>query len=67
MYLGLKDDIDLREYGFGSYNIWHNEQWDMNTMWDEMGKLNFANPWIFLSTPTLHTSEPGNAPKGTRF
>ena len=64
MYLGLKDDIDLREYGFGSYNIWHNEQWDMNTMWDEMGKLNFANPWIFLSTPTLHTSEPGNAPKG---
>ncbi len=64
IYLGLKDDIDLRKYGFGNYNIWHNEQWDMNTMWDEMGAMNFEKPWIFLSTPTLHTSEGGVAPKG---
>ncbi|PIQ76243.1 hypothetical protein COU78_04760 [Candidatus Peregrinibacteria bacterium CG10_big_fil_rev_8_21_14_0_10_49_24] len=64
VYLGLKDDIDLRDFGFGSYNIWHNEQWDMNTMWKEMSECNFDNPWIFMSTPTLHTNDESNSPKG---
>lgn len=63
IYLGLKD-IDLRDHGFGSYNIWHLEQWDMNKMWDEMSEGNFDAPWIFMSTPTLHTSEPGTTPQG---
>jgi len=61
IYLGLKD-IDLRDYGFGSYNIWHLEQWDMNKMWKEMGELDFTAPWIFMSTPTLHTDAPGTTP-----
>lgn len=61
IYLGLKD-IDLRDYGFGSFNIWHLEQWDMNQMWREMGAVNFTKPWIFLSTPTLHTPEGGTTP-----
>ena len=61
IYLGLKD-IDLRDYGFGSNNIWHLEQWDMNQMWREMGEVNFEKPWIFMSTPTLHTDEPGTTP-----
>ncbi|PJA45769.1 NAD(P)/FAD-dependent oxidoreductase [Candidatus Uhrbacteria bacterium CG_4_9_14_3_um_filter_50_9] len=61
VYLGLKD-IDLREYGFGSSNIWHLEAWDMNKMWKEMGEVNFEQPWIFMSTPTLHTDQPGTTP-----
>jgi len=61
IYLGLKD-IDLRQYGFGSFNIWHLEDWDMNKMWKEMGEVNFARPWIFMSTPTLHTKEGGTTP-----
>lgn len=61
IYLGLKD-IDLRDYGFGSFNVWHLEQWDMNKMWKEMCEVNFENPWIFLSTPTLHTKEGGTTP-----
>lgn len=61
IYLGLKD-IDLRDYGFGSFNTWHLEQWDMNQMWREMGQVNFSKPWIFMSTPTLHTNEPGTTP-----
>lgn len=61
IYLGLKD-IDLRKYGFGSYNIWHMEGWDMNQMWQEMGEGNFDNPWVFLSTATLHTDQPGVTP-----
>lgn len=63
MYLGLKD-IDLKEYGFGSYNIWHQTQWDMNKAWDEQLDDNFENPWFFISTPTLHSDYPGTAPEG---
>lgn len=63
IYLGLKD-IDLRDYGLGNYNIWHLTQWDMNQMWKEQAHGNFENPWFFLSTPTLHSSEPGIAPEG---
>lgn len=61
VYLGLKD-IDLRTYGFGSFNIWHLEDWDMNEMWRRMGRVDFHKPWVFLSTPTLHTREGGTTP-----
>lgn len=63
IYLGLKD-INLREYGFGSYNIWHLTQWDMNKTWKEQKDDNFENPWFFISTPTLHSDYPGTAPEG---
>jgi len=63
MYLGLKD-IDLKEYGFGSYNIWHQTQWDMNKAWKEQLEDNFDEPWFFISTPTLHSNYPGTAPEG---
>ncbi len=63
IYLGLKD-IDLRKHGFGSFNIWHLEQWDMNTMWKEQAHGDFSKPWLFISTHTLHTKEKGVAPEG---
>lgn len=66
LYLGLKD-IDLKKYGFGSFNIWHQEQWGMNKTWKELLAGDFSNPWVFLSTPTLHTTEPGTAPEGRQI
>lgn len=66
IYLGLKD-IDLRDHDFGSFNIWHLEQWDMNKMWREQSEGNFEKPWIFMSTPSLHTKEPGTAPDGMQI
>lgn len=63
IYLGLKG-IDLKKLGFGKFNTWHLEQWDMNTMWDEQGAHNFDKPWIFISTPSLHTKDRGTTPKG---
>lgn len=63
MYLGVKD-LDLKKHGFGSFNIWHLEQWDMNKMWKEQLEGNFENPWMFISTATLHTPEGGVAPEG---
>lgn len=63
IYLGLKN-IDLKQFGFGKHNIWHCEDWDMNKMWRDMANGDFKKPWIFISTPTLHTDEPGTAPAG---
>ena len=64
VYLGLQG-IDLREHGFGNWNTWHLLQWDMNRMFHEqLVEHRFERPWIFLSTPTLHSDAPGVAPPG---
>jgi phytoene dehydrogenase-like protein len=63
IYLGLRG-IDLREYGYGNYNRWHLEQWDMNRCWGEIMTGNYDRPWMFMATPTLHTPEAGIAPPG---
>ena len=65
LYLGFKPGFDLREHNFGKFNIWHLTQWDMNNMWrEQLLEHNFTNPWFFISTPALHTSDPGNTPPG---
>lgn len=63
IYLGLKN-IELRDFGFGNFNIWHLNQWDMNKMWAEQLSGNFEKPWVFMGTPTLHSSSEGVAPEG---
>lgn len=67
IYLGLDDKIDLREHGFGKFNIWHCEGWDMNKMWNEQREHNFEKPWFFMSTPSLHSDEPGTTPPGCQI
>lgn len=62
-YVGVKG-IDLRDYGFGNFNIWHLEQWDMNKMFQEAMHGDFSAPWLFLSTPTLHGGDTSAAPPG---
>lgn len=64
LYLGVRD-LDLREYGFGNHNVWHYPHEDINAMYQVQGKANdLSNPWLFLSTPTLHSGRPGLAPEG---
>jgi phytoene dehydrogenase-like protein len=64
MYLGVKN-LDLREHGFGSFNVWHYPHDDINRMYrDQLERHDLENPWLFLATPTLHTAEPGIAPAG---
>jgi all-trans-retinol 13,14-reductase len=61
-FLGLKD-IDLRDYGFGSYNVWSYPHDDLERIYADQGERNdLADPWLFFSTPTLHSAEPGLAP-----
>lgn len=63
IYCGVKG-LDLRDYGFGNFNIWHQQQWDMNQAWQECIAGNFAQPWLFLSTPSLKSPDPTSTPEG---
>lgn len=64
MYLGVKG-CDLRDHGFGSFNVWHYPHDDLNRIYRDQGERHdLSNPWLFLSTPTLHTDAPGIAPPG---
>jgi all-trans-retinol 13,14-reductase len=64
MYLGVKG-LDLREHGFGSFNVWHYPHDDINRMYrDQLERHDLSDPWLFLATPTLHSDEPGIAPPG---
>ncbi len=63
IYLGLKN-IDLRDHGFGNFNTWHLEDWDMNETWRQELAGDYSKPWIFMGTPTLHSDQSGIAPNG---
>jgi phytoene dehydrogenase-like protein len=64
LYLGLRD-IDLRELGFGSYNVWSYPHDDLERIYADQGERNdLSDPWLFMSTATLHSDEPGLAPPG---
>ena len=67
MYLAVKG-IDLREHGFGSWNVWHYPHADIDRMYDDqLVRHDLSNPWLFMSTPTLHSGEPGLCPPGEQI
>lgn len=67
MYLGIRG-LDLREHGFGSFNVWHYPHEDINRVYDDQLKRHdLSNPWLFLSTPTLHSDAPGLCPPGDQI
>jgi phytoene dehydrogenase-like protein len=64
MYLGLRG-IDLRDHGFGSWNVWHYPHDDLDRIYaDQVARGDLSDPWLFLSTPSLHSDAPGLAPPG---
>lgn len=64
MYLGLKD-LDPRDHGFGRFNVWHYPHEDINRIYaDQVDRGDLSDPWLFLSTPSLHSDAPGLAPPG---
>lgn len=64
LYLGLRG-LDLREHGFGSHNVWHYPHDDIGAMYRrQLEQHDLSDPWLFMSTPSLHTGEPGICPPG---
>lgn len=67
LYLGLRG-IDLRDHGFGSFNVWHYPHEDINRQYDDqLLRHDLSDPWLFLSTPTLHSDAPGLCPPGDQI
>jgi phytoene dehydrogenase-like protein len=64
LYLGLSG-LDLRAHGFGRWNVWHYPHDDLDRIYaDQVDRGDLSDPWLFLSTPTLHSRAPGLAPEG---
>lgn len=67
VYLGIRG-LDLRDHGFGSFNVWHYPHDDLNAIYrQQRGPETLSDPWLFMSTPTLHSGEPGLCPAGTQI
>lgn len=66
-YLGVRG-LDLREHGFGNFNVWHYPHDDLDELYRAQNvDHRFDDPWLFLSTPTLHSPEPGLCPPGDQI
>jgi all-trans-retinol 13,14-reductase len=64
LYLAVKG-LDLRDHGFGSFNVWHYPHDDIDRMYDaQLEDHDLSDPWLFMSTPTLHSDAPGLCPPG---
>ncbi len=64
LYLAVRG-LDLREHGFGSWNVWHYPHDDLNAIYRrQLVDGDYREPWLFMSTPTLHTDAPGLCPPG---
>ncbi len=58
IYLGVRG-LDLREYGFGNWNVWHYPHLDINRAYHAQSvEGDLSDPWLFLSTPTLMSNSP---------
>lgn len=64
LYLGLDSRFDPTRYGIGNWNIWYYPTGDLNRAYQQQLEGNLHHPWIFLSCPTLKSTEPGMAPEG---
>ncbi|MFT4552226.1 MAG: all-trans-retinol 13,14-reductase [Chlamydiales bacterium] len=57
---GVVKDIDLRDYGFGDWNVWHCQE-DHNVAFDKMYKENdYSKPYFAMNCRSLHTDDTGN-------
>jgi all-trans-retinol 13,14-reductase len=56
-------DLDLREYGFGEWNLEHTGHQDLNQAFAQMyDRHDYSNPSFAITTPTLMTSASRDCP-----
>jgi all-trans-retinol 13,14-reductase len=57
-------DLDLRDYGFGNWNLFHSGHQDLNEAFAQMYEHHdFSNPSFAITTPTLLTAARGDCPE----
>ncbi|MEO0538952.1 MAG: NAD(P)/FAD-dependent oxidoreductase [Cyanobacteria bacterium P01_A01_bin.123] len=64
IYLGLDRQFDPTHYDIGNWNIWYYPMGNLNQAYQQQLEGNLNHPWVFLSCPTLKSTEPGMAPAG---
>ncbi len=56
-------DLDLRDYGFGKWNIFHTGHEDLNQAFSQMyDRSDYSNPSFAITTPTLLTEASRDCP-----
>jgi all-trans-retinol 13,14-reductase len=56
-------DLDLREYGFGNWNLEHTGHQDLNAAFAQMyDRHDYSNPSFAMTTPTLLTTASRDCP-----
>lgn len=59
------EGIDLREYGFGKWNLFHTEEPNLNKAFHQMYELgDYSKPSFAVTTPGLLTDNVSDAPEG---
>lgn len=59
---GIVQDIDLAEYGFGDWNIWHCQP-DHNQAFSDMyERADYSKPYFAMNCRSLHTDDRSNCP-----
>lgn len=54
LYIGLRG-VDLRAHGFGSHNVWHFPQHDIDEVYRrQLDRGDLSDPFFAITTPTLH-------------
>jgi phytoene dehydrogenase-like protein len=64
IYLGLDSRFEPERYGIGNWNIWYYPTGDLNQEYRRQLEGDLSHSWIFLSCPTMKSTEPGMAPEG---
>lgn len=64
IYLGLDQRFEPERYGIGNWNIWYYPTGNLNQEYQQQLQGDLGRPWIFLSCPTMKSSETGMAPEG---
>lgn len=64
IYLGLDNRFQPEAYGLGNWNVWYYPTGNLNQEYAQQLAGHLDHPWIFLSCPTLKSTEPGMAPAG---
>jgi phytoene dehydrogenase-like protein len=60
--------IDLRDFGFGRWNLFHSEQADLNKAFDDMyDRFDYTAPSFGVTTPGFLTDDPNDCPDGEQI
>ncbi|MCP3848779.1 MAG: NAD(P)/FAD-dependent oxidoreductase [Gammaproteobacteria bacterium] len=66
-YCAVKD-IDLKEYGFGKWNVFHTGSIDLNTSFEKMyQEHDYSNPSFAICTPGFLTNVASDRPDGQQI